>query len=407
MFSITEENNKMKYGITKFTADTDMDITNLPTTVYPGSTCMVVSTSNVYMLNNQHQWKKIITGGLSSGGGSTGGTVNAIKDIHLQGETLIFEFDDGSIIPVDIPLPKDGITPTIDPTTKHWMIDGKDTGVIAEGKNGIDGQDGADGVDGKDGKDGADGAPGPKGDKGDKGEQGPQGLKGDKGDQGDPGKNGVDGQDGADGISVTNIQIDSSNNLICILSDGSTINAGKLPNINEGGLLQVDSLTNLPQEGSEDVLYYIKDTEEMYVWIDVNKTYKQAPKIENSGVNQFFSILSLDGISSTYNAPVDDIDLNIYFNGVYLTEGTDYNIDRTQKPNKITFNEILEQTDLCTIVWLESGNGSGNKPSNINFATKDDIDKMFTNIDLDGDGSFELSFAIEQDIDRLFSEDKK
>lgn len=32
---------------------------------------------------------------------------------------------------------QDGITPHIDPTSKHWMIGTTDTGVIAEGQNGV------------------------------------------------------------------------------------------------------------------------------------------------------------------------------------------------------------------------------------------------------------------------------
>lgn len=36
----------------------------------------------------------------------------------------------------------DGVTPHIDPTTKHWMIDNTDTNILAEGTNGQDGQQG-------------------------------------------------------------------------------------------------------------------------------------------------------------------------------------------------------------------------------------------------------------------------
>jgi len=43
----------------------------------------------------------------------------------------------------------DGITPHIDPTTKHWMLGDEDTGIVAEGKDGEDGTDGTDGQDGK------------------------------------------------------------------------------------------------------------------------------------------------------------------------------------------------------------------------------------------------------------------
>ena len=40
---------------------------------------------------------------------------------------------------------------TIDPVTKHWLIDGVDTGVLAEGVDGINGNNGIDGMDGMDG----------------------------------------------------------------------------------------------------------------------------------------------------------------------------------------------------------------------------------------------------------------
>ena len=42
----------------------------------------------------------------------------------------------------------DGITPTIeiDQTTKHWFINGEDSGVVAEGQDGVDGVNGKDGI---------------------------------------------------------------------------------------------------------------------------------------------------------------------------------------------------------------------------------------------------------------------
>lgn len=43
---------------------------------------------------------------------------------------------------------KNGLTPNIDPETKHWCIGETDTGVIAEGKNGTNGSDGVNGQDG-------------------------------------------------------------------------------------------------------------------------------------------------------------------------------------------------------------------------------------------------------------------
>ncbi|WP_347980194.1 hypothetical protein [Limosilactobacillus allomucosae] len=49
---------------------------------------------------------------------------------------------------------KDGATPEIDKATKHWMINGTDTGYVAEGSAGTPGKDGANGADGAPGKDG-------------------------------------------------------------------------------------------------------------------------------------------------------------------------------------------------------------------------------------------------------------
>lgn len=49
---------------------------------------------------------------------------------------------------------KDGATPEIDKATKHWMINGTDTGYVAEGLAGAPGKDGTNGADGAPGKDG-------------------------------------------------------------------------------------------------------------------------------------------------------------------------------------------------------------------------------------------------------------
>ena len=59
----------------------------------------------------------------------------------------------------------------------HWVIDGEDTGVMAQGDKGDKGEKGDPGQNGK---------PGPQGDQGDKGDPGKDGDKGDKGDPGLP-----------------------------------------------------------------------------------------------------------------------------------------------------------------------------------------------------------------------------
>lgn len=59
MFNIVKQSDHATAYVTEFVADTEADVANLPTTVAPGSTCIVIDTSNVYMLNNKKEWKQI------------------------------------------------------------------------------------------------------------------------------------------------------------------------------------------------------------------------------------------------------------------------------------------------------------------------------------------------------------
>ena len=49
-----------------------------------------------------------------------------------------------------------------------------------------------------------------------------------EGPQGPAGADGQDGADGQNGVSITNVQINASNHLICTLSDGTTVDAGEI-----------------------------------------------------------------------------------------------------------------------------------------------------------------------------------
>lgn len=71
------------------------------------------------------------------------GKDGATPTIGLDGNWYIDDVDTGVKA-----VGEDGITPHIDPTTKHWIIGETDTGILAEGTNGTDGTDGVDGTDG-------------------------------------------------------------------------------------------------------------------------------------------------------------------------------------------------------------------------------------------------------------------
>lgn len=55
-YFLSENGNKPAYGKVSYVADTAADIANLPKTDKPGSTCFVIATSDVYMLNTKQKW---------------------------------------------------------------------------------------------------------------------------------------------------------------------------------------------------------------------------------------------------------------------------------------------------------------------------------------------------------------
>lgn len=138
-----------------------------------------------------------------------------------------------------------------------------------------------------------------------------------------------------DGNSIVNVKIDDDNHLICEMEDGTSIDAGELPT-GTGGSAKI-------QRGS----------------------------------------IEFDGENDTFNLPKDNTTYNIYINGMYMTEGFDYTIDTSVKPNQVTFDTIYDETDICTLTYLKSVNGGET-----------------------GDNDFEIEYATEKDILNLFKEEE-
>ena len=57
--SITKQSDKTYAYVTEFVADTVADVASLPTNKAPGSICIVIEDTSVYMLNNNGEWKKL------------------------------------------------------------------------------------------------------------------------------------------------------------------------------------------------------------------------------------------------------------------------------------------------------------------------------------------------------------
>lgn len=56
MYRLYKQNDDTQAYVTEFVADTDNDVKDLPTSVYPGSVCIVAASTNVYILNASKQW---------------------------------------------------------------------------------------------------------------------------------------------------------------------------------------------------------------------------------------------------------------------------------------------------------------------------------------------------------------
>lgn len=59
MIAITRQGDTDEYGVISFVADFIDDIETLPIDVRPGSSCLVIEDSSVYMLNTQKEWCKL------------------------------------------------------------------------------------------------------------------------------------------------------------------------------------------------------------------------------------------------------------------------------------------------------------------------------------------------------------
>lgn len=59
MYKMTSQNGDVVYDVKEYVCDTPDDIVNLPRNCGMGSTCIVISTSEVYMMNSKGEWVKI------------------------------------------------------------------------------------------------------------------------------------------------------------------------------------------------------------------------------------------------------------------------------------------------------------------------------------------------------------
>lgn len=201
--------------------------------------------------------------------------------------------------------------------------------------------------------------------------------------------------DGKDGVSVVNIEIkkisDGKKHLIFTMSDGSSIDSGELEGTG-GSIVQKDTSLQFPSFGDENTLYIAKNEKTTYYW-DGSKYQKISSDATQILAKLKTASIKFDGISDTFDLPSDDISYNVYVNGIYYTEGEDYSINRTVSPNQITFVDVYEDYESCTLTFLEAVNSSGGgsdgddncECESMVYAENSDIDLLFAEGGSDGD----------------------
>lgn len=59
MIKLTSSNGDKAHNINEYVCDTVEDLKNVPTYCGMGSTCIVIATSEIYMLNGLREWVKL------------------------------------------------------------------------------------------------------------------------------------------------------------------------------------------------------------------------------------------------------------------------------------------------------------------------------------------------------------
>lgn len=59
MIKMTSQNGDVVFDVKEYVCDTPDDLSKLPRTCGMGSTCVVISTSEVYMMNSNREWVKL------------------------------------------------------------------------------------------------------------------------------------------------------------------------------------------------------------------------------------------------------------------------------------------------------------------------------------------------------------
>lgn len=236
---------------------------------------------------------------------------------YSDGKTTIFTVTNGKN-GIDGENGTDGETPHIG-ENGNWFIGDTDTGIQAKGQDGSDGNNGEDGQDGITPHIGGNG----------------NWFIGDT-DTGIQAK-GQNGSNGKDGISITDVDINESGELIISFSEGSSVNLGKV--VGADGIDGQDGIDGIGIESARvgengDLIFTLSNTTEINVGnvkgengangkdgvsisgVEINQSGELVISFSDGNKNNLGNILGKDGVG------IERIELDEEYNlTIYLTEG--------------------------------------------------------------------------------------
>lgn len=186
---------------------------------------------------------------------------------------------------------------------------------------------------------------------------GPQGIQGI---QGPAGEDGQDGTDGEDGVSVTEAHINTSNHLILTLSNGNTIDAGKLKLVY---IIDLGTVTSIAPNGSTSIQLSASDRANIKdedIFTVVKFTYSTTTHYMvkshkySDGKYRYQTIqVNVAGYSDVYTLLVDPevTANNLYW---YVRKIQDGAIDSESATN----GQVLTADGLGGASWKNAGGGN-------------------------------------------------
>lgn len=111
-YTILAYDDSKIYNLSRFLVDTASDMKSLPTDCAPGSKAIVAENGSVFLLNNNHEWKKQTFNG---GGDSQNDIVEELKKYYIANGGKPTDVENLVITPEIIyAIAKGGILPTVD-----------------------------------------------------------------------------------------------------------------------------------------------------------------------------------------------------------------------------------------------------------------------------------------------------